>query len=49
MSEWPLSYTIQREWNKKMFKMIGIYLKETTHSARKQSVRHAELEGIEET
>ena len=29
--------------------MVEIYLKETTHSARKQSVQHAELEDIKET
>ena len=32
-----------------MFEAVGIYSKEITHSACKQSVRHAELGGIEET
>ena len=45
----PLSYHTQFEWNKKMFQGVGIYSKEKTHSARKQSVRHAELSGVKET
>ena len=32
-----------------MFQGVGIYSKEKTHSARKQSVRHAELSGVKET
>ena len=32
-----------------MFEAVGIYSKETTHSAHKQSVRHAELRDVEET
>ena len=45
----PLSYYTQFEWNKKMFQGVGIHSKEKTHSARKQSVRHAELSGVKET
>ena len=45
----PLSYHTQLEWNRKMFQAVGIYSKEKTHSAHKQSVRHAELDGILET
>lgn len=44
----PLSYPTQFEWNKKMFQGVGINAKEKTHSARKQSARHAELSGVEE-
>ena len=32
-----------------MFQGVGIHSKEKTHSARKQSVRHAELSGVKET
>ena len=32
-----------------MFQAVGIHSKEKTHSARKQSVRHAELSGVKET
>jgi hypothetical protein len=32
-----------------MFQGVGIHSKEKTHSARKQSVRHAELDGVKET
>jgi len=32
-----------------MFRAVGIHAKEKPHSARKQSVRHAELSGVEET
>jgi hypothetical protein len=35
----PLSYHTQFEWNRKMFRGVGIHLKEKTHSPRKQSVR----------
>jgi hypothetical protein len=45
----PLNYSTQLEWNRRMFREVGISSKEKTHSARKQSVRHAELSGVEET
>ena len=45
----PLSYHTQFEWSKKMFQGVGIHSKETTHSARKQSARLAELDGVPET
>src|SRR5205823_4358490 len=45
----PLSYHTQLDWNRKMFQAVGIHSKEKTHSARKQSVRHAELSGVKET
>lgn len=32
-----------------MFQGVGIYSKEKTHSARKQSVRRIELNGVQET
>jgi hypothetical protein len=44
-----LSYATQFEWNRKMFQGVGIHSKEKTHSARKQSVRHAELGGVSES
>jgi len=47
--ERPLSYHTQFDWNKRMFGAVGIHVKEKTHSARKQSVRHAELSSVEET
>lgn len=47
--ERPLSYHTQFDWNSRMFQGVGIYSKEKTHSARKQSVRHAELGGVSES
>jgi hypothetical protein len=44
-----LSYHTQFEWNRKMFHGVGIHSKEEAHSARKQSVRPAELDGVKET
>ena len=44
-----MSYATQFDWNKKMFQGVGIHAKEKTHSAQKQSVRHAELAGVSET
>ncbi len=49
MSERPLSYATQREWNKKMFDGVGIHSKEITHCPRKEAARHAELGGVKET
>ena len=45
----PLSYHTQFEWNRKMFRGVGIHLEEKTRSPRKQSVRRAELSGVKET
>jgi len=45
----PLSYATQFDWNRRMFQVVGIRSKEKTHSARKQSVRHAELGGVAES
>jgi hypothetical protein len=47
--ERPLSYRTQFDWNKRMFQGVGIHSKEKTHSARKQSARHAELGGVSES
>jgi Centromere DNA-binding protein complex CBF3 subunit, domain 2 len=47
--ERPLSYHTQFDWNSRMFQGVGIHSKEKTHSARKQSVRHAELGGVSES
>jgi hypothetical protein len=47
--ERPLSYHTQFDWNRRMFRGVGIRSKEKTHSARKQSVRHAELGGVSES
>ena len=44
----PLNYSTQLDWNRRMFRGVGINSKEKTHSARKQSARHAELSGVEE-
>ena len=46
--ERPLSYGTQFDWNRKMFQGVDIQSKEKTHSARKQSARHAELDGVPE-
>ena len=46
--ERPLSYATQLDWSKKIFQGAGIHVKEKTHSARKQSVRHADLRGVSE-
>ena len=43
-----MSYYTQFEWNRKMFQGVGIHSKEKTQSARKQSARHAELDGVQE-
>ena len=47
--ERSLSYRTQFDWNKRMFQGVGIHSKEKTHSARKQSARHAELGGVSES
>ena len=44
-----LSYYMQFNQNKKMFQVVGIYLKEKTYSAYKQSVQYIELSSIKET
>jgi Centromere DNA-binding protein complex CBF3 subunit, domain 2 len=43
-----LSYATQFDWNRRMFQEVGIHSKEKTHSARKQSVRHAGLGGADQ-
>jgi len=47
--ERPLSYATQFQWNRKMFRGVGIYSKEITHAPRKQGPRHAELGGVPES
>jgi hypothetical protein len=47
--ERPLSYGTQFDWNRRMFRGVGIQAKEKTHSARKQSARLAELGGVPES
>jgi hypothetical protein len=47
--ERSLSYRTQFDWSKRMFQGVGIHSKETTHSPRKQSARHAELGGVSES
>ena len=44
-----LSYYMQFNQNKKIFQVVGIYLKEKTYSTYKQSVQHTELSSIKET